>query len=109
MRVSDTILANTGSEKWLGKFVKKNGDDVVKLYLVYNEKKFGLDSAREIFDRVVGLDFIAEEDSGIVSNEDINRGRQQGIHHVATVVPDNEEYHWWVEISLDKDIVEVVK
>jgi len=105
MRVSDLLW----NDEWLKKFAKDNGDDILKLYLVYNDLKFGLDSAKEIFDRVVGLDFVAEEDSGIIPNEEIRRGRQQGVQHVAPLVPDSEEYHWWIEISLDKDLIELIE
>jgi len=86
MRASD-LLWNK-DEQWLLAFVKNNPDDVLRLFLVYNDRKFGLDSAREIYDRVVGLDFFAVEESGIVSNEEIRTGEQQGIHHVAPVVPE---------------------
>jgi len=107
MRVSD--LLGEADEQWLQQLAKQKGDDILKVFLVYNDRKFGLDSAKDIFDQVVGLDFIAAEESGIISNEEIRTNRQQGMEHSAPEVPEEGHHHWWVEATVDLDLKDLIK
>jgi len=104
MRLADSISSE--NNEWLRELLKDREDDVLKLYLVYNDKKFGPDTAKEIWNQVAGEDFVAQEDTGILSNESITAGSHQGMVHVAPKVSDSEEHHWWLEIFVDEDLVE---
>lgn len=101
MRVADMIPQS--QEAWLRALVGRRADDVFKLFLVYNDRRFGPDTAREHWDAVVGEDFVPQEDSGIISNEQLRAEGQQGVTRPFTLVPEGEEYQWWLEVYVDQD------
>ena len=104
MRLADSVSSE--NDVWLKELLKDREDDVLKLYLVYDDKKFGPDSARDIWNKVAGEDFVAQEDTGVLSNESLTAGVHQGMVHVAPKVPGSEEHHWWLEIFVDEDLTE---
>jgi hypothetical protein len=107
MRVADTVTPDR--EDWLAGILQKYSDDVLKLYLVYNDHKFGPDTAREIWDKVTGGDFVPTEDGEIISNERILAERQQGMDHMAPPTMREETHHWWLEVYVqDVELWEVI-
>lgn len=107
MRISDVIPPE--HQDWLGKLIDQFSEEVLRLYLVYDEGKFGPDTAREIWDKIAGEDFVAEDDTDIVSNEDIRASAQQGVVHPSPQCGD-AGHHWWVEVYLDdKEMWDVVR
>ncbi len=108
MRVADLIQAN--HEDWLAKVISKGDCEVLSLFLVYNDGKLTQTQAKEIWDKVTGEDFVAEEKSALLSNEQLMNDKQRGHRHQAPSVSETETHHWWVELLLfDVDIQDVVK
>lgn len=108
MRVADMIQAN--QEDWLAKVISKGDCEVLSLFLIYNDGKLTQTQAKEIWDKVTGEDFVAEEKSAVLSNEQLMNDKQRGHHHQAPSVPETETHHWWVELLLfDSDLQDIVK
>ena len=108
MIISDTVPKE--HEDWLKKLVKEMEEEVTRLFLVYDEGKYGPDTAREIWDKVVGEDFVPATDSGILANEEIRACIQRGVVHVADPVPEGQDHHWWVEVWIsEKELWEVLE
>ena len=108
MRISDSVFEE--HQGWLVKVVKKMPDEVLRLYLVYNDHFMGPDKAREIWDQVVGEDFSAANESAILGNDEIKAGIQQGVQHIAGICPDKVTHHWWIECYVDShELWDVIK
>jgi hypothetical protein len=101
MLISDIVTAGEDREVWLAGVLKDRSDDVQRLYLVYNDHLMGPDSAREIWVRVVGEDFVASVESDIVSAESVRASRQQGVIHPAGDVAAGVTHHWFIEVYVD--------
>lgn len=108
MRVADLVRAD--HQDWLAKVLSKGDCEVLSLFLIYNDGKLTQTQAQELWDKVVGEDFVAEEKSALLSNEQLMNDKQRGHRHQAPSVPETETHHWWVELLLfDMDIQDVVK
>ena len=105
MIVSDTIAKS--NQEWLGKVLRSHEGDVLRLYLVYDDTKMGMDGAREIWEEVAGESFVAEIESEIIDNERIRSAKQQGVHF--PVAETSDDHHWFLEIYVDdKELWDVV-
>jgi len=110
MRVADLVQAH--QDEWLAKVISNGDCEVMSLFLIYNDGKLTQTQAQEIWDKVTGEDFVAEEKSAVLSNEQLMNDKQRGHCHQAPSVPQgtNETHHWWVELLLfDTDLQDVVK
>jgi len=106
MILSDTV--GKTNQDWLSKVLKEHEGDVLRLYLVYDDTKMGMDGAREIWQKVAGKDFVAEIDSEIIENEKIRTALQQGVHY--PVGETTDDHQWFLEIYVDdKELWDVVE
>jgi len=102
MRVLDLVPA--AQEEWL-KWVVRNFSGVARLYLIYDDRKFGPDTARDIANGVLPEDFVPEEDGfEILSNEQLRVEKQQGITRPFGQTLGTEDHQWWIELYLDRDL-----
>jgi hypothetical protein len=102
MRVSDLVPAS--QEAWL-RWVTRKFSGVARLYLIYDDHKFGPDTAREIANEVLPEDFVPEEESfEILSNEQLRAEKQQGIIRPFGQTLGAEDHQWWIELYLDRDV-----
>jgi len=102
MRVLDLVPA--AQEEWL-KWVVRNFSGVARLYLIYDDRKFGPDTARDIANGVLPEDFVPEEDGfEILSNEQLRVEKQQGIIRPFGQTLGTEDHQWWIELYLDRDV-----
>lgn len=102
MRVLDLVPA--AQEEWL-KWVVQKGPGVARLYLIYDDRKFGPDTARDIANAVLPEDFVPEEEGfEILSNEQLRVEKQQGITRPFGQTLGTEDHQWWIELYLDRDL-----
>jgi len=105
MRVADLIPLD--QERWLRQLLQKHGDEVSRLYLIYDDTQYGPDKARDLWCEVVPEDFVAQEQTDILSNERLKTETQQGITRPFSPVLPPHDRQWWLEVYLDRDLWEL--